>query len=55
MLNLNQILRDQRGIESFEWILVGGLIVGVAIALFQGVLEAPLTDAVTAIVGTITG
>ncbi len=55
MLNLIQIVRDQRGIETFEWVLVGGLITVVAIALFFGVLAAPLTGAVTAIVATITG
>ena len=55
MLNLIQILQDKRGIESLEWILVGGLITGVAIALFFGVLAAPLVNAVTTIVATITG
>ena len=55
MLNLIQILRDQRGIESLEWILVGGLITVVAIALYGAVLADPLNNAVEAIVATITG
>ena len=53
MLNLIpylQYLRDQRGVETLEWILIGGLITGVAIALYPGVLEPGLDAAIDAIV-----
>ena len=48
-------LRNERGIETLEWILIGGLITGVAIALYPGALQTGLTDAITSIVGAITG
>jgi Flp pilus assembly pilin Flp len=47
-------LRNQRGIETLEWILIGGLITGVAIVLYPGQLQTGLTNAITAIVAAIT-
>jgi Flp pilus assembly pilin Flp len=42
MQNLISYLRDQQGVETLEWILIGGLITGVGIVLYT-------------IVGAITG
>ena len=42
MRNLIRYLRDQRGVETLEWILIGGLIVGVGIFLYPGVLQTAL-------------
>ena len=36
-------LRNQQGVETLEWILIGGLIVGVGVALYPGVLLTALT------------
>jgi len=55
MKTLRQYFRDERGAETLEWILVGGLLVGVAIALYPGVLEPGLSGVMTTIVTTITG
>jgi Flp pilus assembly pilin Flp len=54
MQNLIRYLRDQRGVETLEWILIGGLITGVGIALYPGVLETGLTTVLNGIVATIT-
>lgn len=48
-------LRDEQGVETLEWILIGGLIVGVGIALYPGVLQPGLTGVIGTIVGKITG
>lgn len=47
-------LRDERGIETLEWILIGGLITGAAVAIYQGSLLTGLTTAINAIVAAIT-
>ncbi len=39
-------LRDQRGIETLEWILIGALVTGAAIGIYA-TLESGLTGAVT--------
>jgi len=54
MQNLILYLRDQRGAETLEWILIGGLLVGVGIALYPGVLQTGLSAVITAIVAAIT-
>ena len=41
-------LRDQRGIETLEWILIGGVVAGVAAGVYA-TLEGGLNGAVTAI------
>jgi len=46
---------DQRGIETLEWILIGGLITGVAVVIYQGALQTGLTGAINSIVAAITG
>ena len=40
-------LRDQRGIETLEWILIGGIVAGVAFgtySLLQGGLDNAVND-----------
>jgi Flp pilus assembly pilin Flp len=54
MTRIMRYLKDQRGIETLEWILIGGLITGVAIILYPGVLQAGLSGAIGQIVGAIT-
>ena len=49
-----KILREKHGVETLEWILIGGLIVGVGIALYPGVLQPGLTGVIGTIVGNIT-
>ncbi len=48
-------LRNERGIETLEWILIGGLITGIAIVLYPGTLLGSLQTAITTIAGKITG
>ncbi len=48
-------LRNERGIETLEWILIGGLITGVAIVLYPGTLLTSLQGAITSITTAITG
>ncbi len=55
MSKLMGYLRDERGIETLEWIVVGALIVAVGIAVYQGALQGQLTTAVNTIGGTIQG
>jgi Flp pilus assembly pilin Flp len=55
MQNLIRYLRDQHGVETLEWILIGGLITGVGIALYPGALQTGLSDVIDTIVETITG
>ncbi len=45
-------LQDQRGIEMLEWILIGGVITGVAITVY-GFLEGGLSDTINTITGRI--
>lgn len=54
MQNLILYLRDQRGAETLEWILIGGLLVGVGIVLYPGALQTGLSAVITAIVAAIT-
>lgn len=39
-------LRDERGIETLEWIAVGALILGVAFVVYPGTLGPALTTVV---------
>ncbi len=47
-------LRDQRGIETLEWILIGAIVTGVAAATY-GLLAGGLDTAVQGITGFISG
>lgn len=42
-------LRDERGIETLEWIAIGALILGVAFVVYPGALQTALV----LLVGTI--
>jgi Flp pilus assembly pilin Flp len=42
-------LRDERGIETLEWIAVGALIVALALAVYPGTLQ----DAINAVITNI--
>jgi hypothetical protein len=50
-------LKDERGVETLEWIAVGALIVALAIAVYPGTLqtalEAVIAEISTALVGVI--
>lgn len=42
-------LKDERGIETLEWVAIGGLVLGVAIATYPGALG----PAITGVIGNI--
>jgi hypothetical protein len=48
-------LNDQRGIETLEWIAVGALILGVAVAVYPGTLQPGLQTVVNTITTTLNG
>ena len=48
-------LRDEKGIETLEWIAVGALIVALAIAVYPGTLEDGINGVITAITGKLVG
>ncbi|HUP35921.1 MAG TPA: hypothetical protein VNC82_10825 [Candidatus Limnocylindria bacterium] len=48
-------LRDERGIETLEWIAVGALIVAVALVVYPGQLQTALLDVVQDISDALTG
>jgi Flp pilus assembly pilin Flp len=43
-------LKDEKGVETLEWIAVGALIVALAIAVYPGTLKAGINDVITDIV-----
>ncbi len=47
-------LRDQRGIETLEWILIGAIVTGVAASTYS-LLAGGLDTAVQGITGFISG
>ena len=48
-------LKDEKGIETLEWIAVGALIVAVALVVYPGTLQGGLQTVVTAITDKLTG
>jgi hypothetical protein len=42
-------LRNEQGIETMEWIAVGAIMVGVAIAVYNGTLRGDLINVVNKI------
>jgi Flp pilus assembly pilin Flp len=48
-------LKDERGIETLEWIAVGAVIVGAAFVIYPGTLQGQLTTAITNLGGAIQG
>jgi Flp pilus assembly pilin Flp len=55
MKRLIGYFKDERGVETLEWIVVGALIVAVGIAVYQGALQSQLVTAVNAIGSRISG
>ena len=55
MKRLIGYFKDERGVETLEWIVVGALIVAVGIAVYHGALQSQLITAVNAIGTQITG
>ena len=49
------VLRDEQGIETLEWILIGALIVAVGLVVYPGTLQGALVAAVTAVGNTLVG
>ena len=47
-------VRDERGVETLEWIVVGALIVAIGIAIYPGTLQTQLTTAINAIGAQVT-
>ena len=51
-------VRDERGIETLEWLAVAALIVALAVAVYPGTLQTALEDVIsdisTALVGIVT-
>lgn len=48
------VLRDEKGIETLEWVAIGGLVVAVALVVYTGILQPVLVGAVQAIGTMIT-
>jgi Flp pilus assembly pilin Flp len=48
-------LKDQKGIETLEWILIGALIVAVGIAVYPGTLKPALQSSISTVGSTIVG
>ena len=46
-------LKDQRGVETLEWILIGALIVAVGIAVYPGTLKPALQGSISTVGSTI--
>jgi Flp pilus assembly pilin Flp len=46
-------LKDQRGVETLEWILIGALIVAVGIAVYPGTLKPALQSSISTVGSTI--
>lgn len=43
------VLRDEQGIEILEWVAIGGLVVAVTVAVYMGILQGALVNAVNAV------
>ena len=48
-------LKDERGIETLEWIAIGALILGVAFVVYPGTLQGALQTVVGNISAALTG
>jgi Flp pilus assembly pilin Flp len=51
---LLRLWKEEEGAETAEWLLIVGLLVGVGVAIYPGVLEPALTRLVAAIETEIT-
>ena len=48
-------VRNERGVETLEWIVVGALIVAIGIAVYPSTLQTQLISTITTIGGTVAG
>jgi len=48
-------LRDERGIETLEWVAIGALVLGMAFVVYPGTLQGGLVTLVGNIVTALTG
>jgi Flp pilus assembly pilin Flp len=48
-------LRDEKGIETLEWIAVGALIVALALAVYPGTLQGGINAVIADITTKLTG
>jgi Flp pilus assembly pilin Flp len=48
-------LKDERGVETLEWIAVGALIVALAMAVYPGTLQTGINSVITDITNALTG
>jgi len=55
MKRILSYLKDERGIETLEWIAIGALILGVAFVVYPGTLQTALTTVVGNISTALTG
>jgi Flp pilus assembly pilin Flp len=46
-------LKDERGVETLEWIAVGALIVALALAVYPGTLKTGIDGVITDITGKL--
>jgi Flp pilus assembly pilin Flp len=53
MRRIVDYLKDERGIETLEWIVVGGIIAGVAVVVYQGAFTDGLKTAIDSILATV--
>ncbi len=52
---IQMALRDERGVETLEWILVGALMTVVGLAVYSATLSVPISTAVTNIGAAVAG
>jgi Flp pilus assembly pilin Flp len=55
MKRIVSYLKDEQGIETLEWVAIGGLILGVAIATYPGALGTAITTVMTNISNALAG
>ena len=48
-------VKDERGIETLEWIAIGALILGIAFVVYPGTLQPALTGLVATISTALSG
>jgi Flp pilus assembly pilin Flp len=54
MKNLISYLRDQQGIETLEWIVMGAVIVALALLVYPGTLQTGIESVIADIVAKLT-
>ena len=46
-------LRNERGLETVEWVMIGAIITAIAIVVYPGTLQTAMTTAMALIATTI--